>query len=231
MSLPEEAIELIIRECAAGIFGCETVSRFQMEGIRSLIFPQKQHSSPHKNQHCPCTCVFVGGGSGRSLIMNCAATIARGITVHVVPNVSLGDVQIENFNQNVSQGIGIKAFHLETLGNTNEIQLVTDLRALLEMTDSRTDRRLFARTSPIVLVATQQTLLDQKLPWFKLLIELSEKPLIRLLTIDDAHKVVEDGITSRSEFVHLKTLMHQLNKFVPVLVTSATSDNDYLRRF
>ena len=231
MSLPEEAIELIIRECAAGVFGCETVSRFQMEGIRSLIFPQKQHSSQHKNQHCPRTCNFVGGGSGKSLIMNCAAAIGHDITVHVIPNISLGDVQTENFNQNVSgrrdQGFPITAIHLETLGNTKEIQLVTDLRALLEMTDTS----LLARTVSIVLVATPQTLLDQKLPWFKLLIELSEKPLFRLLSIDDAHKVVEDGITFGSEFVHLKTLIHQLNKSVPVLVTSATSDNDYLRRF
>ena len=45
-----------------------------------------------------------------------------------------------------------------------------------------------------------------------------------------SHKVVEDGITYRSEFVHLKRLIHQL-KSVPVVVTSATCNNEYLRRF
>ena len=223
MAFPaEEVSERIIRGCAAGVFGRETIFKFQMDGIRSLVFPQNQHSSSR-------TCVFVGArtGSGKSLIMNCAAAILQGITVHVVPTIPLGVDQSSNFNQNVSsrrdQGISMRSIHLETEGNINAFLVVTNLKKLMEMTDTT----LLGR---IVLVASPPTLLNQKLPWFKLLLELSEKRLVRLLSIDEAHKVVEDGITYRSEFVHLKRLIHQL-KSVPVVVTSATCNNDYLRRF
>ena len=115
MAFPaEEVSERIIRGCAAGVFGRETIFKFQMDGIRSLVFPQNQHSSSR-------TCVFVGArtGSGKSLIMNCAAAILQGITVHVAPTIPLGVDQSSNFNQNVSsrrdQGISIRSIHLETM--------------------------------------------------------------------------------------------------------------------
>jgi hypothetical protein len=108
-------------------------------------------------------------------IMNCTAAILQGITVHAVPTIPLGVDQSSNFNQNVSfrrdQGISIRSIHLETEGNKNAFLIVTNLKKLMEMTDTT----LLGR---IVLVASPQTLFDQKLSWFKLLLELSEKRLV-----------------------------------------------------
>ena len=171
MAFPaEEVSERIIRGCAAGVFGRETIFKFKW--MVFTVWFSHRTSTP---LHAPVFSWVLELALESPFIMNCTAAILQGITVHAVPTIPLGVDQSSNFNQNVSfrrdQGISIRSIHLETEGNKNAFLIVTNLKKLMEMTDTT----LLGR---IVLVASPQTLFDQKLSWFKLLLELSEKRLV-----------------------------------------------------
>jgi hypothetical protein len=84
----------------ASLILSKTPQKHQIElrsamAIHGVIIPQN---------HCLRDYVFVGvrTGSGKALVVNCAAAILTGITVRVVRTTSLGVDQTDNYNQNVS---------------------------------------------------------------------------------------------------------------------------------
>jgi superfamily II DNA helicase RecQ len=133
-------------------------------------------------------------GSGKSAIPLSIGSLQTGVTLTMVPLVGLGSDQVNNSRNRNNL---IKAYHLDKNRGRDGYTLRSRLLSLHPRE---------AECVSIFLYALPQSLKDGSF-WYKCLFELASKNLIRLICIDEAHSVAQDGRNFRQEFCSaVKTL-------------------------
>jgi superfamily II DNA helicase RecQ len=158
-------------------------------------------------------------GGGKSLVRDGIAVVLGGITLTIVPLLSLGADQTRKLNARAAQDDApTMAFHLDEMKSPQEQQRLADRLLLLPDDTTKTillfSSPQFLQKSPILLPALKQLVTNK---------------LLRLLAIDEIHLFVHFGLSFRSEFAWLKdNLFHHvlaptpLSTRIPVLLMTAT---------
>ena len=152
-------------------------------------------------------CVRPTGG-GKTLLFAATAASLKGITLCILPLISLGaDQTIKLIDSTQSSAAFITAFHLDEVP-INHHQIL--LHKLQEGDYSKT----------IVLFSSPQALLNTNLPILQYL--LSESSLLSMLVMDEIHLSCHFGKTIRSEFMALKgAVFDKISPSIPQLFLTA----------
>jgi superfamily II DNA helicase RecQ len=141
-------------------------------------------------------------GSGKSAVPMTVGSLQMGVTLTMVPLVGLGSDQV---NKCQSKEREIEGYHLDENRGEDGILLRSRLLAL-------TDRD--ANSLSIFLYASPQSLSVGSM-WHRTLMTLSSKSFIRLIVIDEAHCIAQDGRDFRPEFRAAMMSLKQIHENSP----------------
>mmetsp|Transcript_34370 Transcript_34370/g.70251 ORF Transcript_34370/g.70251 Transcript_34370/m.70251 type:complete len:556 (-) Transcript_34370:131-1798(-) len=144
-------------------------------------------------------------GGGKSLVVLGAMVFLGGVALVVEPLVAVGEDQARSASQS-SETSGITTFHLDGL-NREDASILAD--ELMQLT-SRDD-------ATIILYASPQSLVEGG-RWAPVVDHLIEVGVLSLSVVDEAHKVVEDGLHFRTEFAALRKSLFAKLELSPLRV-------------
>ena len=125
-------------------------------------------------------------GSGKSAVPLTVGSLLTGITLTMVPLVGLGSDQVNKCSNDVNY---IEGYHLDE-HRGSDARLLRD--RLISLNEDE------AEYVSVFLYASPQSLQVGKF-WYKTLMNLASKNLIRLIVVDEAHTVAQDGRDFRPE--------------------------------
>lgn len=197
---------------------------WQKNGIRILIDQSKEDPPP--------TLLLVRRtGDGKSTVIRGTATILGGISLIVMPTLSLAYDQIASIPRD-----RINAIHLDYVnkGGKEAIRsMYNGLREQMNLDPSKT-RTTFIFASPKALVNSELVGLPKGTCWADLFVDLRSKGVLRFLAVDEVHMGLLHGLIFRPEYPALKDkLFKPLADCggVPTLFCSATVTPDLVNDF
>ena len=195
----------IIIECIQSVFKIDSPTDWQILLIQSLVFPY--FDSPRRIMCIQKT------GDGKSLHMQCIATMHRYVSVVVVPLISIGADQVSNIYYCCNPQAGIYAEHLDSLRETDDKKRMVDyLNSLTHSTLKKTSVILYVSPSAISHGV-----------WAPVLKRLIAKDFIRFFCVDELHHVTSAGRYFRPEFfLNIRFIIGRLWNKCPMLFCSAT---------
>jgi superfamily II DNA helicase RecQ len=149
---------------------------WQVQAIHDLAF--------HCNRH---VYLIAKTGSGKLAVPLKVRSMQTGVTLSMIPLVGLGSDQVKK-SSNASNLI--EAYHLDEMRGVHGDLLCCRLRSL---------NQVEADNVSIFLYASPQSLIDGS-PWIPSLNSLASCGFLRLIYIDEAHTVAQDGRSFRPEF-------------------------------
>lgn len=192
-------------------WGIRHPREFQIRAVHSLAFQRDRLQY-----------LIAKTGSGKSVVLLAVGALQNGITLTIVLLVGLGSDQV---SKSTNEPNFIKAYHLDEHTGI-DAQVLKDRLLSIHLQE--------VETVSIFLYVSPQSQQPGTF-WQKLLHTLSSKDLIRLIAIDEAHAVNQDGKDFCSEFrVAVKTLKSfyynqptKCNRLV-MLATFRKSDQDVI---
>jgi hypothetical protein len=169
----------------------------------------------NSTDHCPGPVLLVRPtGAGKSATRDCIGFILGGVVLTIVPLLSLGANQCDSLLRNVAErGLPVEAYHLDEYKDEAANDRIQQ-KLLLLPTDP--DGTTFIFSSPQKLV--------QNLRWQKTFKTLFDRHLLRLVAVDECHLFCDFGLSFRSEFFALKSILFDhLSGVIPVLFMTATA--------
>jgi hypothetical protein len=158
-------------------------------------------------------------GGGKSAVRNTLGLIREGVSLTIVPLLSLGADQTEKINVMAqTRGLSIESHHLDEIQNPNDDQ---SLISFLNSLHASSDACVFLFTSPQKITRSKA--------WQECLLGLAAKGLLSI-TVDECHLYVQFGLEFRSEFCQLREILFapilscDLN--VPILFQTATATKE-----
>ena len=138
-------------------------------------------------------------GGGKSLVFTASAACIKGITLSIMPLLTLGSNQFENLINKTESDHSITAFHLDEL--TKEEVENTLFPKLL----------MLSSENPVVLFTSPQCILYR---YNHILEKLISLKLIRFVVVDEIHLFNHFGRSFRKEFTELKESLFQKSKII-----------------
>ena len=111
------AYQSIIRECVQEVFGISNPKAWQVMLIQSLVFD--------KDSNMRRVMCIRQTGDGKSLPMQCAATMIKHVTIIIVPLLSIGSEQSSSVYTRTNAAAGIYAEHLDSVREKEGIIQIT----------------------------------------------------------------------------------------------------------
>ena len=178
--------EMWIRQCMKDDWGIQYPHEFQIHAIHHIAFQRDQ-----------ILYIVAKTGSSKSTIPLTIGSLQTGVTCSMVPLVGLGSDQVNNSRNSTNL---IEAYHLDENRGVDGYAL---RRRLLSLNPREVNR------VSIFLYATPQSLKEGTF-WYMCLFQLALMNLMRLICIDEAHTVAQDGRNFRSEFHSAVTTLQNL---------------------
>ena len=166
-------------------------------------------------------------GGGKSLVRDVYSVLFRGVTLTIVPILSLGSDQKVKLKKKARQSYGrIIPIHLDEIRDIAQAKmLIADILKLPSDT-----------TKSIVIFASPQCL--TKPHWEEFFVKLHKNEFLRLIAIDEIQLFVHYGLSFRKEFASLSTTLfkhirispnsHELT--IPTLFMTATCTVDMVQQ-
>ena len=179
--------EMWIRQCTMKEdWGIQYPHEFQIRAIHHIAFQRDQ-----------ILYLVAKTGSGKSAIPLTIGSLQTGVTLSMVPLVGLGSDQVNNSRNSTNL---IEAYHLDENRGVDGYALRRQLLSLHPRDANRVS---------IFLYASPQSLKEGSF-WYKCLFQLASMNLIRLICIDEAHTVAQDGRNFRPEFRSAATTLRNI---------------------
>ena len=176
-----EQHEMWIRQCMKDDWGVQYPHKFQIRVIHHIAFQRDQ-----------ILYLVAKTGSGKSAIPLRIGSLQTGVTLSMVPLVGLGSNQVNNSRNSTNL---IKAYHLDKNRGVDGFALHHRLLSLHP-------RELGFH----FLYASPQSLKEGSF-WYKCLFQLALMNLIRVICIDEAHTVAQNGRNFRPKFCSAVTAL------------------------
>ena len=167
----------------------------------------------------PSSLLFVHPtGGGKSLVRDVHSTLFRGVSLTIVPVLSLGANLSLKVREKASQGCGrVVSIHLDEIQNKQDAERIIHSVEALPIATKKT----------IMLFASPQALVDK--PYWKGFIrKLIDKKMLRFIAVDEIQLIVHYGLSFRSQFAMLSTTIFKQIKTgrfatkIPVLFMTAS---------
>ena len=196
---------ILFHGTAQNIFG-KTPYNWQTK-VGSTILSHVENGIPIKS-----LCVRPTGG-GKTLLFTTTAAALKGITLCILPLLSLGADQVKKLIDTTQQSAKfITGFHLDELPLSQHENLIN----LLKSYDTRN------RT--VILFCSPQSLLRINSPVLPYL--LSDLAPLSMIVMDEIHLACHFGKSFRKEFSALKSALFQkIDESIPLLFLTATCTN------
>ena len=195
----------IITDCITNVFGITTPKDWQLLLIQSIVF----NTNANKLR---ALCIR-RTGDGKSLPIQCAATMMRYVTIVIVPLLSVGIDQASNVYYTCNHNASVYAEHLDSISEDRD---VTQMRLFLNELKHDT-----AACVPVLLYASPGTITSSR--WSATLKSLITRNLVRFMVVDECHYVTSVGRHFRPEFyTSIRALVGRLWNKCPMLFCSAT---------
>ena len=155
-------------------------------------------------------------GGGKTLLFHTIACYLKGVTICIVPLLSLGADQVNKTMLRTANDPSTWAVHLDDLLDDD----VSELLLLIKEMDDKTT---------VMLYSSPQFLTERFPSFIKLLLQSSR---IRMIVVDEIHLFAQFGRSFRSEFNDLKTkLFLKVPKKTIMLFLTATCTNRIKKTF
>ena len=141
-------------------------------------------------------------GSGKSAIPLTTGTLTSGVIITLVPLIGLGSDQVAK-SRNANHYI--EAYHLDEQNNESARELSKRLNTMHQTEANHCT--IFLYLSPWAL--------QLDLLWLKLLEKIAKRGYLRLICIDEAHSIEQDGRSFRPEFVSAAQNLMMLHNIMP----------------
>ena len=195
----------IITNCINDVFNIPSPKDWQLLLIQAIVF--------NKNSNNLRALCIRRTGDGKSLPIQCAATMRRYITIVIVPLLSVGLDQASNVYYNCNKKASVYAEHLDSISEERDI---IQMRHFLNTLQFKTASRV-----SIILYASPNTITSSR--WGPTLKALISRNLIRFMVVDECHYVTSAGRCFRPEFhTSIRALIGRLWNKCPMLFCSAT---------
>jgi superfamily II DNA helicase RecQ len=148
-------------------------------------------------------------GDGKSLTYIVAGCRLRGITLVFQPTLTLGADQCAKLDE-YAEMTTLNVLNLDDYKTPETWNpIVNDLKAMAELPESAVPR--------LFIILPPQSVANEELPWCKLILELGETGLVRLIVADEFHLWWKQGISFRPEFKKAgKNLIAKVAKKAPL---------------
>ena len=169
-------------------------------------------SAVEKKQRIHTLCVRPTGG-GKTLLFTTTAASLKGITLCIMPLLSLGADQVKKLIANTTGNKSIiTGFHLDDIPSNHLDELINLMKN-------------YNPLKTVIIFASPQSLLKERSPVLPYLI--SDECKLSMVVIDEIHLVTHFGLSFRKEFCDLKdVLLRKIRgKKVPLLFLTATCTN------
>ena len=180
--------------------------------IRLALWDDWEIRSPHEWQiraiHDICTStdsstyLIAKTGSGKSAVPLAVGSLFTGVTLTMVPLVGLGSDQV---NKCCNDDNFIEGYHLDE-HRGRDAQLLK--KRLLSLNEEE------ANYVSVFLYVSPQSL-QVGSPWYRTLATLASNNMIRLMVVDEAHTVAQDGREFRPEFKTAVAALRSIHKMLP----------------
>ena len=188
---------------ASDVFGINPLYPAQLDVLARLAMMKFKLSS---NKPSPLLFVHPTGG-GKSLVRDVHSVLFRGVSLTIVPVLSLGADLAAKVRQKASQACGrVISIHLDEITNPSDASSVIESTLGLPMNTNKT----------IMLFASPQAIVD-KAHWKRFVRLLIEKKLLRLVAVDEIQLFVHYGLSFRSQFAMLSTTLFKQSETVLTL--------------
>ena len=177
----ESRAERLSRLVARNVFGIPMLYPPQVLVLKRLAM-MKFRDSPMK----PSSLLFVHPtGGGKSLVRDVHSVLFRGMSLTIVPVLSLGADSSIKVRQKASQGCGrVVSVYLDEVQNANDAEQIIDSIESLSLDTQKT----------IMLFASPQALIDK--PYWKIFIHgLIKKTMLRFIVVDEIQLFVHYGLS------------------------------------
>ena len=199
---------------ARDVFNTPELYPDQLRVLERLAMMKFKLSSIH-----PAPILFVQPtGGGKSMVRDVHSVISRGISLTIVPVLSLGADQRKKVIDKANQSCGrIISIHIDEI--TNTVSAIDIIKNILLLPDDT--------KKTILLFASPQAIVD-KPHWKQFLKELIKRNLLRLVAVDEIQLFVHYGLSFRHQFAMLSTTLFKDLKVgktktkIPVLFMTAT---------
>ena len=202
-----------IRKAMLDDWGIQFPHEWQIRAIADIVFSRDT-----------TTFLIAKTGSGKSAVPLTVGSLLTGVTLTMVPLVGLGSDQV---NKCSNPDNFIEGYHLDEHRGSDSGLLRKRLLSLGEYE---------ADNVAIFIYASPQSI-DVGRDWHRTLMTLSSRNLIRLIVVDEAHSVAQDGRDFRPEFRTAVSALRKIydNSPTPInfLAMSATfrrDDQDVISR-
>ena len=198
----DNATARIIRETTRNVWDISNPREFQIDAIQHLAF-------------CPNTLLYLIAktGSGKSAIPLTVGTLKSGVTITLVPLIGLGSDQV---TKSRNPNHYVEAYHLDEQSSESSRELSKRLNSL-HQTEAN-NCTIFLYVSPRAL--------QMESYWLKLLEKLARRGYLRLICIDEAHAIEQEGRSFCPEFVsaakNLMMLHNLMQEKCSIVCMSAT---------
>ena len=215
--LPSRAAA-ISRLVAKNVFNIDDLYPPQVDVLTRLAL-MKFKDYPIK----PSSVLFVHPtGGGKSLVRDVHSTIFRGISLTIVPVLSLGADLAIKVRQKASQVCGrVTSIHIDEIQNLTDAKRIIDSIEALPLNTMKT----------VMLFASPQALVDKPY-WKKFIAGLIDSKMLRFIAVDEIQLFVHYGLSFRSQFAMLSTTIFKQIKTgrfatkIPVLFMTASCNNE-----
>ena len=196
---------IIISDCIKNVFGINKPKDWQLLLIQAMVFANNANSIRAICIRCT--------GDGKSLPIQCSATMRRFVSIVVVPLIAVGSDQASNVYYSSNSDASVYAEHLDSIRDGGDItEMINFLTSL--------DFRIASRSS-IILYISPSTFTSNR--WRVVLEGLISRKLVRFLCIDECHYITSAGRHFRPEFYEsIRKLIRLLWDQCPMLFCSAT---------
>ena len=202
------------RLVALNVFNIPELYPAQIDVLTRLAL-MKFKASPYK----PSSILFVHPtGGGKSLVRDVHSTLFRGVSLTIVPVLSLGADMAIKVRLKASQSCGrVVSIHLD------EVRNIVDAKRIIKSIEALP----LDTTKTIMLIASPQALVNKNY-WKQFVNGLIKKKMLRFIAVDEIQLFVHYGLSFRSEFAMLSTTIFKQIKIgrfatkIPVLFMSAT---------
>ena len=200
--LPSRAAA-ISRLVAKNVFNIDDLYPPQVDVLTRLAL-MKFKDCPIK----PSSVLFVHPtGGGKSLVRDVHSTIFRGISLTMVPVLSLGADLALKVRQKASQVCGrVSSIHIDEIQNLTDAKRIIDSIEALPLNTMKT----------VMLFASPQALVDKPY-WKKFIAGLIDSKMLRLIAVDEIQLFVHYGLSFRSQFAMLSTTIFKQIKLADLL--------------